>query len=164
MFVGGDLDTFNKIRPLLESIGDKDHISFCGPSGSGQVVEGVNLMAQGLINAALLESVSYGINAGITPETLRGLLGGDDGWRKMLAQICTTVEKNEAEAVGIRVGQYALFLTEAREKGFDLPVSRGLLAYLAKAEQVLKEGNRMAPSLWRELTTGAAAKRAAARK
>ncbi len=164
LFVGGDLDTFNRVKPLLQIVGDKEHVSFCGPSGSGQVVKGVNQLAMGLVNAALLESVAYGVNAGITPDTLRELVGGEDGWRKMLADICTKVEKSEAEGVGIKVGQYAMFLLEAREKGFDLPICKGLLSYLAKAEPVIREANRMSPSFWRELTTGAAAKRAAARK
>ena len=164
MFVGGDLDTYNKIKSLLGILGDEKRIAFCGASGSGQVVQGVAQLTTGLLNAALLESLAYGINAGITPETLRELVGGGDGWRGQVSELCKKIEKNEAEDIGIKFGDYIMCLTEAREKGFDLPICRGLLTYLAKADAVIREGNRMSPSLWRELTTGAAAKRAAARK
>jgi 3-hydroxyisobutyrate dehydrogenase-like beta-hydroxyacid dehydrogenase len=163
VFVGGDPDTYKKMRPLLEVIGDKDRITYCGPSGAGQTVKGVSQLAMGLTNAALLEAIAYGVNGGLKVETLREALSGDEGWRKMLAELCEKVAKHEGDGVGIKWGQYMMFMEEAAEKGFPMPATTALQYFLRNSEMIVPEGNRKTPSLWHELTAGAAASRAASR-
>lgn len=152
LFCGGDIDAFKRVLPLLESLGGKDHVKYCGGSGCGQAVEGVSRLAAGLVNAALIEALSYGINSDIRPEVLRGLLGGDNGWRGMLADMCVNIEKGEADRIGVKWAQYRTFLEEARDRGFSLPISKSLHFFLRNAEKTIDEDNRKAPSLWRELT------------
>jgi len=163
VFVGGDPDTYKKVRPLLEVIGGKDHIAYCGQSGAGQAVKGVSQLAMGLTNAALLEAIAYGMNGGLKVETIREALGGNEGWRKMLVELCEKVAKNEGDGVGIKWGQYVMFLEEAAEKGIPMPLATSLHHFLRSSEMIVPEGNRKTPSLWHELTAGAAARRAASR-
>ncbi len=152
IFCGGDIDAFKRVLPLLEILGGKDHVKYCGGSGCGQAVDGVGRLATGLVNAALIEALSYGINSDIRPDVLRDMLGGDEGWRGMLTDICVGIERGEADRIGVKWRQYRAFLEEARDRGFSLPISKSLHFFLRNAEKSINEDNRTAPSLWRELT------------
>jgi len=167
IFVGGELDAFERVRPLLEIIGDSEHITYCGSSGNGQIVKGVDQLAHNLVNAALLEAVSYGVNAGIRAEVLHETIGGSEGWRAFFSDLCEQVEKGNAKRIDINPQQYPLFLDEAREKQFTLPITRALHLFLRNVDKAACDANGGITPLWRELTNklgvGAAmaAKRAA---
>lgn len=152
LFGGGDRDTFQRCRPILEVIGDPEHIVYAGESGSGQVVKGVNQLATGLINAALLEAVSFGVNAGVPVEVLRKGIGGGDLWRQAFDQVCEKIQAGDGNHVGVKVGQYGYFLREAGDRKRPMPITESLGKYLKNAEIVTVEANRPSPSFWRELT------------
>jgi len=152
LFCGGEEAAFEAIKPILGVIGDPEYIAYCGPSGSGQVIKGVNQLAMGLVNAAFLESISFGVNAGVSLETIKNLVGGAEGWRAILTGMCKKIESGNGDHVGIKYGQYKYFLEEADSQGFSLPISGALKEFLAGAPEVIKEANRMSPSLWQELT------------
>ena len=48
VFVGGDAAVVEQCRPLLEVVGDPAKTTYCGASGAGQVVKGVNQLMMGL--------------------------------------------------------------------------------------------------------------------
>src|SRR5579884_3982621 len=50
IMVGGERETFDQVRPLLEAMGKKENIFYVGPSGSGEVVKLVNNMLTGTIS------------------------------------------------------------------------------------------------------------------
>ena len=67
IFVGGDAATVEKNRPILEVLGEPKYVVYCGPSGSGQIVKGVNQLAMGLGDAAFIEAMAFGVCAGVDP-------------------------------------------------------------------------------------------------
>ena len=151
MFAGGDRDVFDGCLPILRVLGDPDHIVYCGLSGSGHVVKGVNQMAMGLLNAAALEAVAFGVKAGVEAAVLDSAVGGDQGFRGLFRKAARAVAAGKGRDVGIKIGQLGYYLDEAAEKGFTLPISRALVDYLKDAEKIVMEANRPSPSFWHEL-------------
>ncbi len=154
MFAGGERAVFERHRPLLEVLGEPDHIVYCGPSGCGQVVKGVNQLAMGLRRAALLEALALGVRAGAELEAVIRGVGGEDGWRRELADLAHLIPQGRATDVGVKSGQLAYYLAEAERRGFELPLTRALHEFLEDAEEVMVEVNRPSPSFWRELMDG----------
>jgi 3-hydroxyisobutyrate dehydrogenase len=69
VYVGGDPAIFERVRPLLELIGDK--ISYLGESGSGAITKLVHNMISTTAQVAIAEGLTLGVKAGIEPEALR---------------------------------------------------------------------------------------------
>lgn len=159
MFGGGDRTTFERLRPILAVLGDPAHIVYCGPSGMGQVVKGVNQLGMGLAAAAGLEAVAFGMLAGGDPEVMAEAIaqgvGGDSGWRKRIRETAAAVQAGRGEEIGIKFGQLAYFMEAAASMGFELPISRALHAFCQDGDLVAVEANRPSPSFWRELTLAA---------
>lgn len=154
IFVGGPSEILERCRPYLACIGDPDGIVHCGPHGSGQIAKGVNQLAMGLINAAIVEAIAFGANAGISLETLR-IVGGEQGWRRLFSGLLEKVIAGQGGEIGVKAGQLGYFLQEAEAKGFPMPLSQGLHDFLKDAEKVVMEANRLSPSFWNELMSHA---------
>lgn len=152
IFAGGDQEIFKKCLPLLEVLGDKEHITYGGESGNGQILKSVNQMTMGLLNAAYLESLAFGVLSGIDPATVSKAMNGDGAWRKAFCAIADKVVEGKGLDVGVKVGQFPYFLEEAAEKEFDLPLSKALYGFCENGEKVVMEVNRLSPSFWKELT------------
>jgi len=150
-FVSGDGDAIERVRPALEAMGDQDYLAPCGAAGAGQIVKGVNQLGMGLANAAMIEAVAFGVNAGVDATVLDQLVGGDQGWRRLLRHVCRQAESGQAANLGIKAGQYAHFLEEARERRFRLPIVEALEDFLRGKEACIQEANRRSPSYWKEL-------------
>ena len=158
MFVGGDPRVFAECRQILEAIGGPEHITYCGPSGSGQVVKGVNQLAMGLGAAAYLEAVAFGVMAGVDAETIRvavGATGGVDRWREYVDFVADRAAAGSAESIGVKFRELPYFLREAGEKGFVLPLTQMLFSFCDAGERVVIDDNRRAPSFWHELMKAA---------
>ncbi|MGF1449462.1 MAG: NAD(P)-dependent oxidoreductase [Opitutales bacterium] len=152
MFAGGERAAFTKVRPLLEVLGEPEAIDYCGSSGSGQLMKAVNQLGMGLIQAAALECVAFGINAGLDPEAINRLVGGDNGWRALIRQVSAKAQDETAQWVGVKHGQLPYFFREAQARGFPMPLSQALHAFLDGHPEVIREANRRSPSFWRALT------------
>jgi hypothetical protein len=79
LFGGGDSDTLERLRPMFESLGT---FTVCGPSGSGQIVKGVNQLMMGLGWAAYLEAMAYGVGAGIAAKVIADAVAASVGDRE----------------------------------------------------------------------------------
>jgi 2-hydroxy-3-oxopropionate reductase len=64
IMVGGDEGTFQKVRPVLELFGVA---TYCGPSGSGQVVKACNQIQVSLALIGMAEALVLGVKAGVDP-------------------------------------------------------------------------------------------------
>jgi 3-hydroxyisobutyrate dehydrogenase-like beta-hydroxyacid dehydrogenase len=75
VMVGGERDTFDRARPLLDAIGGE--VAYCGPSGSGQVCKACNqLIVLGTIEL-VAEALATARASGLDPAQVREvLLGG----------------------------------------------------------------------------------------
>lgn len=154
VFAGGDRESFDRARPLLEVFGGRGgRITYCGPAGSGQVVKGVNQLAMGLGAAAYLEAVSFGINAGVDPTVIDRAVGGEDGWRAMVARTAQRIAVGSGNQIGVKFRELPYFLQEAREAGFTLPLTEVLYDFLDRGERVTVDDNRPAPAFFNELAS-----------
>jgi 3-hydroxyisobutyrate dehydrogenase-like beta-hydroxyacid dehydrogenase len=68
IFVGGEQETFQRGRPLLEALGTS--IFYMGPSGSGTTMKLVANTLLGLGMQALAEAIAFGENAGLEKSLL----------------------------------------------------------------------------------------------
>ena len=78
IMVGGDEGAFDAARPLLERLGRT--ITYCGPSGSGQLTKLVNQVLVSVTNLAVSEALVLARKGGLDPQkTIAALAGGAAG-------------------------------------------------------------------------------------
>ncbi len=68
VMVGGSKDAFERIKPVLDAIGDK--VSYIGESGAGAVAKLVHNMIAICSTQLLAEAFTMGVKAGVSPEAL----------------------------------------------------------------------------------------------
>ena len=73
IMVGGDEATFEKVRPVFEAMGKP---TFCGASGSGQVVKACNQILVAVQLVGMAEALVLGQKAGVDPEIVVKVLSG----------------------------------------------------------------------------------------
>ena len=151
MFAGGDEATVEKARPLLEVVGGSEHLTYCGPAGSGQVVKGVNQLLMGLFAASALEALSFGVRAGVDAAVVRQAISDTESWRQYFSGIARRVVQGEGEQVGVKFRELPYFIREAQAQGVDLPLTKILYEFCDAGERVVVDDNRQAPSFWHEL-------------
>lgn len=151
VFAAGSQADVARVRPLLEIVGDPRYVVYCGPSGQGQVVKACNQMMMGLVNAALVETAAYGIQAGVSATVLDQSLGGEGGARALLREVLKRIEKGSGEAIGVKSLQLVDYARDAEENGRHAPMTAALAGFLGNAERVVVEANRLSPSFLREL-------------
>jgi len=77
IMVGGDQSAFERARPVLEAMGNKERIVLIGPSGAGQVCKICNQIAIGGALAGVSEAFALARKAGVDAGRVRqALLGG----------------------------------------------------------------------------------------
>ena len=119
--VGGDEAAFERVRPLLERMGKT--ITYCGPSGNGQLTKLVNQIAVSITNLAVSEAMVFaeasGLDAG---KTLAAVAGGAAGSWQMSNLGPKMVARDFAPGFMIKLQHKDLRLaTEAaQERGLDL--------------------------------------------
>ena len=75
IMAGGKAEIFEKIRPLLESMGKS--VNLIGASGAGQVAKACNQILTGVGVAAVAEAMNFARKSGVDPAKVReSLLGG----------------------------------------------------------------------------------------
>jgi 3-hydroxyisobutyrate dehydrogenase len=75
IMVGGDPAAFERAEPLLRSMGKT--ITFCGPSGCGQLTKLVNQILVGGTVMAVSEALVFALKSGLNPQkTLDAVSGG----------------------------------------------------------------------------------------
>jgi 3-hydroxyisobutyrate dehydrogenase-like beta-hydroxyacid dehydrogenase len=156
-FAGGEPDVFGRIRPILETIGGAEGLTYCGPAGTGQIVKGVNQLAMGLGAAAFLEAVAFGTRAGVDAAIIGRAVGAGgaeaEAWRVLVAQTAEAAAEGRAEGLGVKFRELPYFLREAAEQGVALPLTETLYRFCDAGERVVTDDNRPAPSFWHELCT-----------
>ena len=82
VMVGGNKEVFERIKPILDSFGDK--VFYAGGIGAGSVAKLVHNMISHGVRQAIAEGLTLGVKAGVEPEPLwqcvrRGALGRMSG-------------------------------------------------------------------------------------
>lgn len=152
MFAGGDRATFERCMPILQTVGGPDRITYCGPAGCGQVVKGVNQLMMGIVDAAYLEAIAFGVNSGVDIKVIQQALGREGRWRADLQQTAQRIADGLGNNVGVKFRELPYFLHAAKVDGFTLPITQAVYAFCDKGERIVIDDHRPAPSYWHELT------------
>ncbi len=152
IFVGGDAATVEKCRPILEVLGEPKYVVYCGPSGSGQIVKGVNQLAMGLGDAAFMEAMAFGVCAGVDPTAIREAVGMGDGWRGQFDRIAKRIIDGEGGTLVVKYPELPYFLAAAEASGFEIPLTKTLYEFCKKENyEMFDNMNRPSRSFWRTL-------------
>lgn len=152
IFVGGEEAALARVRPVLEVLGDPDRITHCGPPGAGQVVKGCNQLVMGLVAAAHVEALAYGVRAGVDAEVVMRALRGKELWRRCFAAVAEAVVEGRGDEVDVKYPELHYFLAEAERKRFPLPLTEAVFAFGARARRLVRDSmDRPTPSFWGEL-------------
>jgi 3-hydroxyisobutyrate dehydrogenase-like beta-hydroxyacid dehydrogenase len=152
MFAGGDEATVERCRPILEAVGGSETLTYCGPSGAGQAVKGVNQLMMGLGNAAYLESIAFGVNEGVDASVIERAIGHQGRWRGDFNATAKLIVEGEGNSVEVKFRELPYFLHAAEMSGYELPLTRALRAFTEDGERVTVDDHREAPAFWHELT------------
>ncbi|HCI78445.1 MAG TPA: 2-hydroxy-3-oxopropionate reductase [Ktedonobacter sp.] len=74
IMVGGREEDFERAKPLFSKLGKT--ITYCGSSGSGQIVKACNQVLVALIIEAISESLVLGAKSGVSPDIIVKVLSG----------------------------------------------------------------------------------------
>ena len=153
IFVGGDAAVVEKCRPILEVLGEPKYVVYCGPSGSGQIVKGVNQLAMGLGDAAFMEAMAFGVCAGVDPVAIREAVGMGDGWRGQFDRIAKRIIDGEGGTLVIKYPELPYFLAAAETSEFKIPLTEALYEFCKNENyEMFDNMNRPSRSFWRTLT------------
>lgn len=153
IFVGGDASTVEKHRLILEILGEPKYVVYCGPSGSGQIVKGVNQLAMGLGAAAYMEAMAFGVCAGVDPVAIRNVVGMGSGWRGEFDRIAKRIVDGTGKKLVVKYPELPYFLAAAEASGFEIPLTKALYEFCKKGDyEMFDNMNRPSRSFWHELT------------
>lgn len=151
-FVGGDREPARKVWPILTALASA-RLTYCGPSGCGQITKGVNQLAMGFLTAAYSEAIAYGVTAGVDEATLMRAVGGETGFRAQFQEIAINVLAGAGDQMDHKYAEFNYFLDEADRVGFDAPILRALNDYLSPHPATGRDNmGRPFPPLWSRLT------------
>jgi 2-hydroxy-3-oxopropionate reductase len=154
MFVGGESTTVERCMPILRTVGGPNRITYCGPAGCGQIVKGVNQLMMGLVDAAYLEAISFGVNSGVDIDIIRQAIGNEGRFRVDFNQTAQRIVQGQGSNVGVKFRELPYFLDAAAQAGFALPITQTVRDFCDKGERIVIDDHRDAPSYWHELTSG----------
>ncbi len=152
MFVGGKQETVASCLPILHTIGGKERLTYCGPAGNGQIVKGVNQLMMGLVDAAILEAISFGVNCGVEIHTIQQAIGHEGRYRADFNRTAQRIADGQGNQVGVKFRELPYFLEAAQAEGIELPMTNVVREYCDKGERIVIDDHRQAPSYWHELT------------
>ena len=153
IFVGGDAAVVEQCRPILEVLGEPKYVVYCGPSGSGQIVKGVNQLAMGLGDAAFMEAMAFGVCAGVDPTAIRDAVGMGDGWRGQFDRIAKRIIDGEGGTLVVKYPELPYFLAAVEASGVEMPLTEALYEFCKKGNyEMFDNMNRPSRSFWRTLT------------
>jgi 3-hydroxyisobutyrate dehydrogenase-like beta-hydroxyacid dehydrogenase len=152
MFAGGKYESFVRCQPILETVGGADRLTYCGPAGCGQVVKGVNQLMMGLVDAAYLEAISFGVNSGVDVHIIQQAIGNEGRWRVDFNSTAQRIADGNGNNVGVKFRELPYFLQAAAANGFALPIASAVHATCDQGDRIVVDDHRDAPSYWHELT------------
>lgn len=79
VMVGGKREVFEKVRPILETIGKKEKVVYLGPSGAGDTMKCANNFLSGCCLMATTEALCVLEKAGIEPELAASVISASGG-------------------------------------------------------------------------------------
>lgn len=79
VMVGGKPEVFEKARPILDTIGNPEKVTYVGPSGAGDAIKCINNFLSCTCLLASTEALSAAVKAGIDPKVAAQVIGSSGG-------------------------------------------------------------------------------------
>jgi 3-hydroxyisobutyrate dehydrogenase len=159
IFAGGRAETYHRVRPLLEAMGDPERIVHVGPHGAGYTVKlMINLLWFAHLTATA-EVLSVGTAAGVDLATLRRCLLASPAASNFLERDVLSVlrdgDYDEGFALALACKDLGLAVDLARDTGVPVEVSAVVEQVYRRARaQYGDEGGEMLPIRLLEDLTG----------
>jgi len=139
LMAGGDARLVERARPILGAMGSEVHV--CGDVGAASAMKLINNALVACINAASIEALIAGSKAGLSVETMMGVLKTTMAWNNALANALPrkALKRDFKPGFMTRLAHkdVALALDMAHE--LDAPMHQGEAA-LALLDQALDDG------------------------
>ena len=130
VMVGGEREIFDRIKPILDSFGDK--VFYAGDIGAGSICKLVHNMIGHSVRQAIAEGLTLGVKAGVEPEALwESVRRGSLGRMRILHEgLVKTMFRDQYEpasfALSLAYKDISLATELARE--YDVPMPMSTLA------------------------------------
>ena len=127
VMVGGDREIYERIKPVLDSFGDK--VFYAGEIGAGSICKLVHNMVGHSVRQAIAEGLTLGVKAGVEPEALwEGMRRGSLGRMRILHEgLVRTMFRGEFEpasfALELAHKDISLATELAREYSVPMPLA-----------------------------------------
>jgi 3-hydroxyisobutyrate dehydrogenase len=86
IMVGGDEGAFSRCLPVFQAMGK--NITYCGPSGNGEIVKIINNLLFGINLAGVAEALALGVKAGVKFQTLYDVIKSSSGQNWAMQVYC----------------------------------------------------------------------------
>jgi 2-hydroxy-3-oxopropionate reductase len=135
IMVGGEKDTFEKVKPILEKMGSS--VVLVGELGAGNVTKIANQMIVALNIAAVSEAFVLAVKAGVDPQSVfDAIKGGLAGSTVMNAKVPMILDGNFKP--GFRIELHIKDLQNAMDTAHNLGIPIPLTASVMETLQALK--------------------------
>jgi 2-hydroxy-3-oxopropionate reductase len=126
IMVGGDVTALERVRPILNAMGNPERVIHIGESGAGQICKVCNQMAIGGTLAVVSELMALATKAGVDPAKVREALMGGFAASRVLEVHGERILKRNYKP-GFRAGLYnkdmGIAMETARSHQVPVPVS-----------------------------------------
>ena len=117
--VGGDVEVYERFKPVLDLIGDK--AMYCGPLGAGAICKIVNNLVALSVAVVLSEAFTPGVKAGVGPQTLYEAVSRSSGNTERMQSFPNGLFKGNFDP-GFQVDLAAKDLGLATQMGRDMGI------------------------------------------
>jgi 3-hydroxyisobutyrate dehydrogenase len=136
LWVGGDEAVFNRVKPVLDDIGDQ--AAYIGPIGAGSIAKLVHNCAGYMIQTALAEVFTMGVKAGVEPLALwkavrQGALGRRRTFDGLIDQFLPGTFEPPAFALRLAHKDVTLATALGREQGVPMRLANLTLQEMTEA-------------------------------
>jgi len=121
IMVGGDEKQFEAVRPLLQCMGKT--LTYCGPSGNGQLTKLVNQILVTINNLAVCEALTFAMSSGLDPQKTIAAVGGGAAGSWQLTNLGPKMIAGDFKPgfmIKLQRKDLRLAMEAARERGLDL--------------------------------------------
>ena len=136
IMVGGPKEMFDRVRPILETMGRT--ITHCGPVGSGQMTKLANQVMVIHTIMSIAEGLAFAEKAGLDPETTHAVTCGGAAYShslKVLGAKILAGDMKPAFMVDLQLKDLRLVMETAEKIGQPLPGTRLATELLGKLAQ-----------------------------
>ena len=140
IWVGGDREIYERVKPVLDSIGDEPY--YVGPVGAGSIAKLVHNCAGYIIQTGLAEVFTMGVKAGVDPLDLwlavrQGALGRRGVFERLAEHFL--IDSYDPPDFALRLARKDMDLACQVGRQYDVPMKLANLA-LAEMTEALNRG------------------------